>query len=79
MIKVIVKFDTPLADDDSVINNSRKQLFLKYRTSGKIITDFVYISDTIIELRFNTLESAQAFEQETKTLNDGITTFEYPE
>jgi hypothetical protein len=78
MIKIIVTFDTPLAEDDSVINNSRKELFLKYRTSGKIIADFIFIAANKIELRFDTLQSAQAFEQETKLINDGITTFEYP-
>jgi predicted component of type VI protein secretion system len=77
MIKLIITFDTPLSQKTSAVQDDLRALFVKYRTSGKIIADFIYVTDSVIELRFNTLESAQAFEQEAMTLNGTIATFEY--
>jgi len=81
MIKLIITFSSPVAQEASAVKRSeRAELFLKYKNQGKIIRDFIIINDATIELRFDSLESAQQFEQEAKALyeryNDTVI-FEY--
>jgi hypothetical protein len=77
MIKLIVTLNTPLSEQPSAIQEQMRTLFVKYKTSGKIVADFIYVTTAILEIRFNTLASAQEFEQEANILNSSIATFEY--
>ena len=81
MIKLIITLSSPITQDTSESKRvERAGLFRKYKSQGKILGDFIILNDTIIELRFNSLESAQEFEQEATALyakyNDSAV-FEY--
>ena len=77
MIKLIVTLNVPLYEQTAAVQDQIRALFIKYRASGKIIADFIYVTTTVLELRFNNLASAQEFEQEANILNGSIATFEY--
>ena len=81
MIKLIITFSSPMVQEPpGTKRTERAELFVKYRNLGKIIRDVILVNDSTAELRFDTLESAQAFEQEAKALyeryNDTLI-FEY--
>ena len=81
MIKLIITLSSPITQDTSEDKrNARANLFRKYKSAGKIVGDFIIVSDTKIELRFSNLANAQEFEQEATALyavyND-TATFEY--
>jgi hypothetical protein len=81
MIKLIIKLNAPITQDTSELKRAeRAALFRKYKSQGKIVSDFIIVNDITIELRFNTLESAQAFEQEATAMYakyDDSAIFEY--
>jgi len=77
MIKLIITFNTPVFKQPRAIQDQLYSLFVKYKGLNKIVADFIYVTDAIIELRFDTLESAQMLEQEFKELNNNIAVFEY--
>jgi hypothetical protein len=78
MIKVIGTLGNPVWDDpDQAKTTERATVFKKYKSRGKIKGDFITLSDTLIEINFTDLISAQAFVTEMQAVytkyNDTLT------
>jgi len=78
MIKVIGTLGNPVWDDPETNKVAeRAAIFKKYKLRGKIKGDFIILSDTVIEINFTDLASAQAFVAEMQAVytkyNDTLT------
>jgi len=78
MIKVIGTIGNPVMEDPQVNKVAeRTAVFRKYKSQGKIIGDFIILSDTVIEVNFTDLTSAQSFVAEMQAVyvkyNDTLT------
>jgi hypothetical protein len=78
MIKVIGTLNNPVWNDpDQAKTAETIAIFKKYKSKSKIIGDFIILSDTLIEVNFTDLVSAQAFVAEMETVytkyNDTLT------
>jgi predicted DNA repair protein MutK len=78
MIKVIGTIGSPVWNDpDQSKALARAEIFRKYKIKGKIKGDFIVLSDTLIEINFTDLTSAQAFVAEMQEVyakyNDTLT------
>ena len=78
MIKVIGTLGNPVWDDpDQAKTTESAAVFKKYKLKGKIKGDFIVLNDTVIEINFTDLSSAQAFVAEMEAVytkyNDTLT------
>ena len=69
MIKLIATIGTPITQDTNLDKKTeRTAIFKKYKSQGKILADFVLLNDSVIEISFIDLTSAQAFATEMQAL-----------
>lgn len=69
MISVTAKIGVPFSKETSNQKKTdRLALLAEYKSTGKIVGDFILVSDSIIEIRFIDLPSAESFIQAVKSL-----------
>ena len=62
MISVTAKIGTPFTKETSVEKRaSQIALLSEYKSAGKIVGDFILVTDSIIEIRFTDMASAESF------------------
>ena len=78
MVKLIATIGTAITQDTELNKKiSRTAIFKKYKTQGSLIGDFILLNDSVIEINFTDLISAEKFAQEITELysmyNDTVT------
>jgi hypothetical protein len=69
MVKIICTLGTSVWNDpDQAKTAERASIFKKYKSQGKVKGDFIALSDTVIEVNFADLISAQTFVAEMQAV-----------
>jgi hypothetical protein len=69
MISITAKIGTPIGEESSLGKKTAiVELLQRYKAQGKIIGDFILVTDTIIEIRFTDTASGEAFVSEAKAI-----------
>ena len=69
MISVTAKIGVPFSKETSIEKSaSQFALLSKYKSAGKIVGDFILVTDSVIEIHFTDMASAESFIAEVLAL-----------